>query len=456
MKSAVAFVHSIRFKLPASTIALLAVVTLSLYMLTGRIMGRYILAEVIKRAESIGNNIAISAGYSFASGDVLGLDNLIFNVKEMNRDIDYVAIIGNDMKTIAHSDINRTGELFKPVKGTLYKESPSANGTVITEEAGKGMFEVISPVFFKTKRFGMVVIGINKSVLATAQEEAKKKILIVFFIFILFGTSGSILISYLLTRPVRELLAGVNELKAGKAERPLRVFSGDELGELTKSFNEMTAMIISQSSELKQYSKALEDAYVSTVRVVSAAIDARDPYTRGHSERVSAISRLIAREIIFNPKELEELEIACLFHDVGKLKTPDAILLKKDRLTQEEYAEMMRHTEYGASILAAAPSLHNYIPAVRHHHEWFDGSGYPDRLKGDNIPLHAAIISLADAFDAMTSDRPYRKALTAEQAVTELSSFSGRQFNPELAEIFMKIVKRPDFESGSSGGKDKS
>lgn len=451
MKPISAFINSIRFKVPASTIALLVVVTFSLYMLTESIMSRYILSEVIKRAESIAGNIAISAGYSFISRDILGLDNMIFTTKEMNRDIDYITIAGNDMKTVAHSDINRTGELFTPVKGTLYKKNP--DGTTVMEDEAKRGFEVVSHVFFKTKRLGTVAVGINKSVLTAAQEEAKEKILIVFCIFILSGTGGSILISYLLTRPVRELVIGVNALKAGKAERPLRVYSGDELGQLTKSFNEMTTLIITQSNELKNYSKALEDAYISTVRVVSAAIDARDPYTRGHSERVSAISGLIAREIITDKKELEELEIACLFHDVGKLKTRDAILLKNEKLSDEEYREMMRHTEYGASILEAAPSLHEYIPAVRHHHEWFDGSGYPDGLKGDRIPLHAAIISIADAFDAMTSDRPYRKALAAEKAVQELSSGAGRQFNPRLADIFLKIVRRPDFTSQINGEK---
>jgi len=452
MNSLSAIFNSIRFKLPATTIALLAIVTLSLYLLTGNIMSRYILAEVIKRAESIGNNIAISAGYSLISRDVLGLDNIIFTAKEMNHDIDYIAIIGNDMKTIVHSDINRTGERFKPAEGTLYKKSP--DGTTIKEEEDKGRFEVISPVFFKTKRFGMVAVGINKSVLTTAQREAKKKILIVFCIFILFGTGGSVLISHLLTRPVRELLFGVHALKDGKAERPLRVYSGDELGELTKSFNEMTALIITQSNELKQYAKALEDAYVSTVRVVSAAIDARDHYTRGHSERVSALSCLIAREIITNQKELEELEIACLFHDVGKLKTPDAILLKRERLTREEYREMMRHTEYGASILEAAPSLRDYIPAVKHHHEWFDGSGYPDGLKGDNIPLHAAIIAIADSFDAMTTDRPYRNALAPEQALQEISCCAGKQFHPALTDIFLKIAKQPGFTFNRTGSRE--
>ncbi len=250
------------------------------------------------------------------------------------------------------------------------------------------------------------------------------------------------MVSSLLTSPIRELTHGVMTMGEGKAVEPLRIYSGDELGRLTEKFNEMTALITRQHDELRKYSKDLEDAYVSTVRVVSAALDARDPYTRGHSERVSNFSRLIAQRIGLDEREMEALEIACLFHDVGKIKTRDSILLKKGNLTPEEYGEMRRHTEYGAALLGSAPSLRIYIPAVRHHHERFDGTGYPDGLCGDQIPLHAAIIAIADAFDAMTSDRPYRYALSAEHALGELLAFSGSQFNPELVDAFVSVIKR--------------
>jgi HD-GYP domain-containing protein (c-di-GMP phosphodiesterase class II) len=123
--------------------------------------------------------------------------------------------------------------------------------------------------------------------------------------------------------------------------------------------------------------------------------------------------RLLAQRIGLEKRDMEALEMACLFHNVGKIKTRDAIPLKRGHLTPEEYGEMTRHAEYGAAILGAAPSLRLYIPAVRHHHEWFDGTGYPDGLGGSRIPLHASIIAIADAFDAMTSDRPYRDALPA-------------------------------------------
>jgi len=126
---------------------------------------------------------------------------------------------------------------------------------------------------------------------------------------------------------------------------------------------------------------------------------------------------------------------------VGKIKTPDAILRKQECLNASEKMEMMRHTEYGAEILHKAPSLHRFILPVRHHHEWFNGQGYPDGLRGDRIPLFAAIISVADSFDAMTTDRPYRKALSEEEAKRELLSFSGRQFNPDLIDAFIKVFE---------------
>jgi putative nucleotidyltransferase with HDIG domain len=228
----------------------------------------------------------------------------------------------------------------------------------------------------------------------------------------------------------------------------LRIFSRDELGRLTASFNEMSGLITTQRESLAQSARDLEQAYVSTVRVVSAALDARDSYTQGHSTRVSELTVAMARELGWDDSDIEELEIACLFHDVGKIKTPDAILHKQGQLTADERKEMQKHAEYGAEILSKAPSLAKFIPAVRHHHEWYDGSGYPDGLSGERIPLAAAIISLADAFDAMTSDRPYRRAMTKEQALEMIKKYTGRQFHPKLSPIFLRIMAREDGRSG--------
>ena len=143
----------------------------------------------------------------------------------------------------------------------------------------------------------------------------------------------------------------------------------------------------------------------------------------------------------FSHSELEELEIASLFHDVGKLKTPDYVLLKEGPLNPLEHREMSDHAEQGAAILSRAKSLHKYIPAVRHHHEWFNGEGYPDGLRGNDIPLHAAIIAVADAFDAMTSSRTYKKPRSCEEALRELNRYSGKQFSPRVVEVFHQVIE---------------
>ena len=155
---------------------------------------------------------------------------------------------------------------------------------------------------------------------------------------------------------------------------------------MTNSFNEMSALITTQKEKLGQYAHELEEAYVSTIRVLAAAIEARDGYTLGHSTRVAELAVELARELGLSAEKVEEIEIACLFHDVGKIKIPDSILHKTGRLDHAQFREMKRHPEYGAEILSKARSLFKYIPAVRHHHEWYDGSGYPDGLEAGTDP----------------------------------------------------------------------
>ncbi|OGD19314.1 MAG: hypothetical protein A2W03_18465 [Candidatus Aminicenantes bacterium RBG_16_63_16] len=431
----------IRVKAALFVLLLLFSVTAGLYLITLRTMNRRILGEVIKRAESLCRSTASAAGYSISSQDLLGLDNLVFKIKSLNPDIEYIAITDTDGKILVHHDISKAGEMFRTAEGNLTRRD--ADGTTMTDvrDASGGRFEIRSPVRFVDRLLGAVVLGVNKTVPVAAQREARRKMLIVFGSVLVLGFVSSLLLSSFLTRPIQELSAGVTELKEGRLSSPLRVYSLDELGRLTQSFNEMTALITVQRDELGKYARELEQAYISTVRVLAAAIDARDAYTLGHSTRVAKLSLELGRDLGLSHAELEDLEVACLFHDVGKIKIPDSILLKRGRLGAEEKKEMMRHSEFGAEILSKAPSLFKYIPGVRHHHEWHDGRGYPDGLTGDRIPLAAAIIALADVYDAVTSDRPYRAAMTGSEARREVASLAGRQFNPELAVRFVRLLE---------------
>ncbi len=187
------------------------------------------------------------------------------------------------------------------------------------------------------------------------------------------------------------------------------------------------------------YKKVVEirDMFTQTVRSLAGAIDAKDPYTAGHSERVQLIAKDLGKELRCSEPELEALEWGGLLHDVGKIGIPDAVLLKQGALTKEERVVMNGHPVKGEEILRPVEKLKPELPIIRHHHEWYNGSGYPDRLVGHEIPRLARIMHVADSFEAMTAARPYRMTpLTERQAIDELHKFSGIQFDPEIVAAF--------------------
>ncbi|HEX2966842.1 MAG TPA: HD domain-containing phosphohydrolase [Syntrophorhabdaceae bacterium] len=403
-------------------------------------MNKYVLNEIIKRGESVGKSIAASAGYSLLAKDLLSLDNLVYRAKSSNPDMEYVSVITPDNKIVAHSETAMISGTFHSSPGKTIRTSE--DGAIVRElsHSSGSIFEISCPVVFMKKSMGIVLLAINKSVLVKAQSEVRLKIFTVFGIILVLSTIASLILASFLIKPIRELSVGVDELQKGISTSPLTIYSHDELGRLTFNFNLMSSTIAEQQGKLNRFARELEEAYVSIVKVVAAAIDARDSYTHGHSARVSQLSRLLGEAIGLSTEELRELEIACLFHDVGKIKTPDSILRKPAMLTPAEHEEMMRHVEYGVSILQKAPSLRRYIPAVKHHHERQDGKGYPDGLAGDQIPQLAAIIAVADTFDAMTSDRPYRKAFSYERAMQEMVLLAGTQLRADLVAVFAGII----------------
>lgn len=182
----------------------------------------------------------------------------------------------------------------------------------------------------------------------------------------------------------------------------------------------------------------LKELFIGAVKTLSSAIDAKSSWTAGHSERVTKYAMTIAKEIGMEDKDLRNLELAGLLHDIGKIGTYEAILDKPGKLTDEELHIMRQHPVKGAEILAPIKQLKEIIPAIRHHHEFYDGKGYPDGLKGESIPLMARIMSVADAVDAMTADRPYRKGKSMDTIIEELKKGSGTQFDPKIVEIFLK------------------
>lgn len=192
-------------------------------------------------------------------------------------------------------------------------------------------------------------------------------------------------------------------------------------------------------NELQQMNERLSDAYEGTLQALSQALDTRDGETEAHSQRVCRYTRLIAQQLYLPEAEIQEILRGALLHDVGKIGVPDAILRKSGRLTEEEWGQMRKHPEIGYSMIANIPFLAGAAQVVLHHHEAYNGAGYPSGLAGDDIPLGARIFAVADAFDAMTSDRPYRKALPLRAAYTEIERCGGIQFDPKIVEAFLAI-----------------
>jgi len=173
--------------------------------------------------------------------------------------------------------------------------------------------------------------------------------------------------------------------------------------------------------------------------VLSWAIEARDPYTRGHSARVTALAEAVARKLGWSEERLASLRLGGPLHDIGKLAVSDEVLRKAGRLDDHELAQIREHPKTGARLILRIAALRDAIPYVLYHHERWDGAGYPSGKAGEEIPLEARVLAVADAFDAMTSDRPYRRALTHEEALAEVERCAGTQFDPQIASVFLEL-----------------
>ena len=186
----------------------------------------------------------------------------------------------------------------------------------------------------------------------------------------------------------------------------------------------------------------MRKVYLDTIRALAAAIDAKDPYTKGHSERVAKTSVALAKELNLSDKEIENIEYTALLHDIGKIGIKDKILSKKSSLTDKEFDKIKEHTVMGAKIIEPVDFLKNSYKAIYHHHERYNGKGYPDGIKSEDIPILARIIAVADAYDAMGSDRPYRKKLNKDKILNELKDQAGKQFDPEIVKALISILDR--------------
>ncbi|MGH9684209.1 MAG: HD domain-containing phosphohydrolase [Candidatus Acidiferrales bacterium] len=256
--------------------------------------------------------------------------------------------------------------------------------------------------------------------------------------FVIVVTLVALFLGYLfavgITGPIRGLVVSVRAISRAEFHERVQIRGAAEIRELAETFNHMAGDIEEYVERLKLAAAENRELFLGSIKMLAAAIDEKDPYTRGHSGRVAKYSMMIGETLGMNPEDLDRLKISALLHDVGKIGVDDRVLKKPGKLTDEEFDLMKQHTIKGANIMRPVAQLKDVLPGIELHHERMDGGGYPYGLPGDQIPLMARIIAVADTFDAITTNRPYQSAMDLEYAMERIRSLAVSKFDPKVVE----------------------
>jgi putative nucleotidyltransferase with HDIG domain len=293
--------------------------------------------------------------------------------------------------------------------------------------------------------WGVIVETEEKSAFAAVAQMAQISTSAALLALVLVGVVA-LLVARLLSRPVLDLVEKVRSVAEGHFKQRVPVRGVYELAQLSETFNSMSDSIEKSVEKLRLAARENQELFINSIRTLAAAIDAKDPYTRGHSERVARYAVVIARHMDMTPEEIRAVRLAALLHDVGKIGIDDRILRKPTALTSDEFEVMKSHPAKGALIMGQIPQLKEVVPGIRNHHEKWAGGGYPDGLKETEIPRIARIVAVADTFDAMTTTRPYQKAMPLPYVIERIQGFAGRSFDPAVTGALEKAFAGGDLE----------
>lgn len=289
----------------------------------------------------------------------------------------------------------------------------------------------------KNMNLGVIAIQDEAKALASVSE-MRWQTWMISLAFAMLALIVGVISARLLTNPIYSLSEAAKKIAGGDLTTRVATSSIAEIGTLGSSFNSMTDELQGYIAKLANAARENRELFVGTVKALAAAIDGKDKYTRGHSERVARISVAIGRQLGLSEDEIEKLRISALLHDIGKIAIDDSILKKPAALTDEEYEIMKTHPQKGYKIMSQIPAMKDFLPGMYMHHEMVNGRGYPQGLKGDEIPLQAKIVSVADTFDAMTIDRPYSKGMLLDEALERIRSFVGTRYDAEVVEALVR------------------
>lgn len=364
-----------------------------------------------------------------------------------------VVLHGNPRIMLSRTDKDRAADYSQVTIVQDYMRSPFATVTKRYDFArgiGVGTDTVLGTVAPVGKPNWGVVVQRNTSVALREGWLSIKRALLIGVVTILVAFLLGYFFAMVISSPLRILADRTKQMAEGDFSARVPLMGTREINTLSDNFNHMAEQIQDYINKLKIAARENRDLFLHSIQMISSAIDAKDPYTKGHSERVRKYTLAIARELGFSSREIEELNVAALLHDVGKIGIDDRVLRKPSVLNDEEYNMIKKHPSVGAMIMEQVPHLEKMIPGIKYHHENWGGGGYPDGLKGEQIPLFARVISVADTFDAMTTDRPYQKAMSPKYAAEKIRSLTGKRFEPTVVEAFLRA-----FEKGELSGDDK-
>jgi HAMP domain-containing protein len=416
-KSTILFPLRLKVALSFSLILILlsSVVALSV----GRYEWFFLTRESEKRVKSLAENLAVNATDPLLSSDDLRLGPVTESTM-LDGDVRYAYLVDHQGKIVYHSNPERTGEQLD-------------GGRV--PQSGSDIIQAVVPIEVEGVNVGTAVVGLGADHIVEALKETLKGLLIPLLLVTTGGIVGVFFLSGFHIKKIEKLEAAIRAVGSGDFLVQVDVSGRDEVGRLTKHFNDMVRQIEDARNKI-------ESNFRETIRSLAAAVEAKDAYTRGHCERVARISRTIAERMGIEKDTLNDLELAAILHDVGKIGVNGDILGKEGPLESHEVSNMKRHPAIGAKILHPISSLEKVGLYVKYHHEHYDGNGYPEGLSKNEIPLPSRIINLVDAFDAMTSDRSYRPALSHPEATERIKNGSGNQFDPEVVRIFLDLDRK--------------
>ncbi|CAN5545029.1 hypothetical protein BH10ACI1_BH10ACI1_07930 [soil metagenome] len=284
---------------------------------------------------------------------------------------------------------------------------------------------------------GVIIMQDENKALASVGDMRRQTWLISLAFALIALIIGSVL-ARKLTLPLLKVVSAAEKIAAGDFSSRIESKNITEIGTLSETFNFMSEKVENQLDQLAKSAEANRELFVGTVKALAAAIDGKDKYTRGHSERVSRISVAIGKQLKLDAAELETLRISALLHDVGKIAIDDSILKKPAALTDEEFEIMKSHPKAGFKIMSQIPAMKDFLPGMYMHHEMVNGKGYPQGLQDEDIPLQAKIVSVADTFDAMTIDRPYSKGMTLQDSLDRIRSFVGTRYDGTVVDALFE------------------